>query len=194
MFTVPEHAYTKPTNQRLFEEVCSMSLKSTLITGIMLVVIGLVFIIFPDATASFFTIMVGVGMLIAAVNSFICWNELRHVGGGGVCLAFGICACALALVCLLRPLAFASTLIWITALCVVGMGIFHLFTALGLPNVSGSARMAGVVSSILMILFGALAMLWPAMIVLFLGISILVEGIYQMLAVGIVHYQRRKVR
>lgn len=156
-----------------------MSRKSTVITGIMLAIIGLVFILFPAATASFFTIMVGMGMLIAAINSFICWNELRRVGGGGICLAFGICACALALVCLLRPLAFASTLIWITALCVVGMGVFHLFTALGMPSFNTATRITGVVSAILMIVFGALAMLWPAMIVQFLGVSILVEGICQ---------------
>lgn len=145
-------------------------------SGVVLAVIGAVLLLFPAASMSFFTILVGLCFLFAGFSALSAWSRtLRGTGFGTAVLAFSLLMIIIALVCIFHPLATASTLTWLVALLVVIGGVAQLATvifAVGMPG-----RGIGAISTCIVILFGILALCWPPFIVQFIGVSCLIEGI-----------------
>lgn len=145
-------------------------------SGIVLVLIGLAFLAFPALMLTFFATLAGIALIVAGISGIVSWRSgLRDTVMGTMTLAFSILGLVLGLVCLVHPLAIASTLTWLVALCIVVTGITQLLAltrAAGLPG-----RGIGIAAGALVVVFGVLAMAWPPMIVQFVGISLAVDGI-----------------
>lgn len=78
--------------------------------GIVMVVLGIIFLAFPGFTMSFFTVLAGIGFLAGGISAIVAWWGTREFGGGGGVLFFGILSIIFALVCFVHPLALATTL------------------------------------------------------------------------------------
>ena len=145
-------------------------------TGIVFAVIGIIFLVFPAFTMSFFATLVGFGMLVAGISSLVVWfNDLRGTGTGGGMLFIGVICVIIAAVCFLHPLALAETVTWLVALAVVVSGIAQICGLVAMGSVPG--RAVGIIGSAVVVLFGVLALAWPQLIIQFIGISLLIEGI-----------------
>lgn len=144
-------------------------------SGIVMLVFGIIFLVFPAFSMSFFAVMVGIAFLFGGISMLVSWwKGLRGSTAGVASAAFGVLGVAFALVCIVHPLAIASTLTWLVALCVVIAGISQLvalFLASGLPG-----RGIGIAATVIMTLFGVFALIWPPMVMQFIGISLIIEG------------------
>ena len=87
--------------------------------GIVMVVLGIIFLAFPGFTMSFFTVLAGIGFL-----------------AGGIAQIASL----------------------------IAMGDFPM-------------RAAAIASTAIMALFGLFALIWPPMVVQFVGISLIIEGV-----------------
>lgn len=145
-------------------------------SGLILIVIGIVFLVFPVFTMAFFALLVGIGILVLGITIIMAWyQDMRGTGMGAGALFSGVVCLIFALVCLIHPLAMATTMTWLVALAVVICGIAQICGLIAMAGVPG--RVAGIAGSAVVVLFGVLALLQPELIIQFMGISLLIEGI-----------------
>ena len=133
-------------------------------SGLILVVIGIIFLAFPAFTMVFFTTLVGLGILVIGISITMAWY--KDMRGTGIIFS---------LVCLIHPLALATTMTWLVALAVVVCGIAQICGLVAMTGAPG--RTVGIVGSAVVVLFGLLALLQPELVIQFMGISLLIEGI-----------------
>lgn len=144
-------------------------------SGIVMLVFGIIFLVFPAFTLSFLAIMMGIAFLFGGISMLVSWwRGLRGSAVGTASAVFGVLSIIFALVCIVHPFAMASTITWLVALCVVIAGIAQLVALImanGLPG-----RGIAIAATIIMTLFGVFALVWPPMVIQFLGISLIIEG------------------
>lgn len=145
-------------------------------SGAVMLLFGIVFLAFPSFTLSFLAVMMGLAFLVGGISMLVTWwKGAKGTPAGTASAVFGALSIIFAIVCLVHPLAIASTLTWLVALCVVVAGVSQLVAlamATGLPG-----RGIGIVATVVMILFGIFALVWPPMVIQFLGISLIIEGL-----------------
>ncbi|MDO4182660.1 MAG: DUF308 domain-containing protein [Coriobacteriia bacterium] len=148
-----------------------------IISGIILIIVGGIFVFAPGLSGSMISIFIGAALLVSGCSSLIAWNNARKVGSANGILVFAIVAILLAAVCLVHPLAVAETLGWLIAGCIVVAGIFRVISTLTTPFIPFSLKVAGIISGAIDIVLGVLAILNPAWIMYFLGAGLLLTGI-----------------
>ena len=145
-------------------------------TGALMLVIGIVLFAFPGFTMSLFTTIVGIGILVASISAIATWaNGARDTLAGTATLALGIIGVLCAIACIFHPLSTASAITWLVCICVVVLGAAQLITMLlsrGMPG-----RGFGIVTTALVVVFGIGALLRPQLVVQFIGIALIVEGV-----------------
>ena len=151
------------------------------LTAIIMLIFGIIFFAFPDFAAKMFSTFVGIAFLLAAISAFLTWVTLRRSMMGGSVPIISILCLVMALVCLLHPLGFAEAIGWVIALCVTIGGIGQLADALRSP-VNGIDMTLTVVASVIVIAFGVASLIQPTMLIVFLGATLLVEGVYLLIA------------
>lgn len=145
-------------------------------SGLVMLVFGIIFLVFPAFTLSFFAIMMGVAFLFAGISMLVSWwRGLRGSIAGAASAIVGALSIIFSLVCFIHPFAVASTLTWLIALCVVLAGIAQTVTLVVAKELPG--RGLGIAATVIMALFGVFALVWPPMVIQFLGISLLIGGI-----------------
>lgn len=145
-------------------------------TGVVLAILGAILFLFPVLSMSVFTMLVGFGIMVVGVNAtYTYFATLRGSGIGAGVLVTGILCIIFGLFCLLYPYAFGEALEWFIAVAVIVFGVFQLIGLITTPNVNG--RFIGILGSLLVIIFGVCAFVWPATIMLYVGISLFADGI-----------------
>lgn len=145
-------------------------------SGVVMLVFGIVFLVFPAFTLSFLAVMMGIVFLFAGISMLVSWwRGLRGSFVGTASAMVGSLSIIFSLVCIFHPLATASTLTWLIALCVVIAGAAQLVALAVARDLPG--RGLGIAAMIVMILFGLFALVWPPMVIQFLGISLIVGGV-----------------
>lgn len=145
-------------------------------SGIVMLVFGIIFLVFPAFTLSFLAVMMGIAFLFGGISMLVSWwRGLRDSAVGIATAVFGALSVIFALVCLIHPLAMASTLTWLVALCVVIAGISQLVALILASELQG--RGIAIAATVIMTLFGIFALIWPPMVIQFLGISLIIEGV-----------------
>lgn len=153
-------------------------------SGIVMLVFGIVFLVFPAFTLSFLAIMMGIAFLFNGISMLVSWwRGIRGSVLGIASAVMGALCIIFALICFIHPFAVASTLTWLVALCVVIAGVAQLIALLAAKELPG--RGLGIIATIIVALFGIFALIWPPMVIQFLGISLVIEGI-SALILGIV--------
>lgn len=90
-------------------------------------------------------------------------------------LATGILSIIFGLLCLLFPLAFAEAVIWFVAIAVIVFGIAQIISLITTRDING--RFVGILGSLIVVICGILALIWPPFVMQFIGASLLIEGI-----------------
>ncbi|MGI6031908.1 MAG: HdeD family acid-resistance protein [Coriobacteriales bacterium] len=145
-------------------------------TCAILIILGVIFLFFPKFSLSFIGVLVGIGILVAAIGAFTTWSKgLRGTPASTATLIFAILLLIFALICLFHPLAFSTTISWLIAFIILVTGIAQTVTIISLGDFKG--RALTLVVSILDALFGLCALIWPSMLIQFVGIAFILEGI-----------------
>lgn len=145
-------------------------------TGIVLAILGFIIFAFPNLSLSIFATLLAFGIMIVGANAtYTYFATLRGSGIGVGVLITGILCLIFGLFCLLYPFAFGVALEWFVAGAVIAFGIMQLIGLISTPDVRG--RFIGIIGSLIVIVFGILAFVWPETIMLYVGISLFVDGI-----------------
>lgn len=145
-------------------------------TGIVLAILGFVIFVFPNLSLGIFATLLAFGIMIVGANAtYTYFAALRDTGKGIGVLITGILCLIVGFVCLLYPYAFGVALEWFVAGAVIAFGIMQLVALIAAPSVNG--RFIGILGSLVVILFGILAFVWPATIMIYVGVSLFVDGI-----------------
>lgn len=145
-------------------------------TGVILVILGFILWVFPVPSMAVFAMLVGFGILVVGVNATYTWfGTLRGTGMGGGVLVTGIFCVIFGMLCLIYPLVFAEAITWFIAIAIIVFGIAQIISLITTPNVKG--KVLGIIGNLLVIVFGVLACVFPELIMLYIGISLFVEGL-----------------
>lgn len=145
-------------------------------TGIILAILGFVLFVFPVSSMWLFAVLVGCGILVMGLNSVFTWfKTMRGTGMGTGVLVTGVLSILFAILCLISPLAFAEVISWFVAIAVIVFGIAQVCSLVATPNLPG--RFVGILGSVIVVLFGILALIWPQLIMQFIGVSLFIEGL-----------------
>lgn len=145
-------------------------------SGIILAIIGIILFAFPTLSTMVFAMLVGFGILVVGINATYTWfSTLRGTGMGAGVLATGILSIIFGLLCLLFPLAFAEAVIWFVAIAVIVFGIAQIISLITTRDING--RFVGILGSLIVVICGILALIWPPFVMQFIGASLLIEGI-----------------
>ena len=140
-------------------------------SGIILAIIGIILFAFPTLSTMVFAMLVGFGILA----TYTWFSTLRGTGMGAGVLATGILSIIFGLLCLLFPLAFAEAVIWFVAIAVIVFGIAQIISLITTRDING--RFVGILGSLIVVICGILALIWPPFVMQFIGASLLIEGI-----------------
>ena len=156
----------------------SRAAKDLIGAGIVTAMFGLVVLFMPGLTMVIFSFLVAASFLVWGLTALGCWiRDLRGVPGGALVVAFSILAIVFGAVCFLHPIAFAGAVSWLIALLVIVVGVGQIAVLLNNPGDGVPGRWVGWASSILLIVFGVASLVYPALVVQFIGVSLLVEGV-----------------
>lgn len=145
-------------------------------TGVILAILGVIFFMFPVFSMSVFAALVGFGIMVVGVNAtYTYFATLRGSGIGFGVMVTGILCIIFGFFCLLYPVAFGEALEWFIAIAVIVFGAFQLIGLITTPDVNG--RAVGILGSIIVIIFGVCAFVWPSTIMLYIGISLFADGV-----------------
>lgn len=145
-------------------------------TGIILAIFGFIIFVFPNLSLGIFATLLAFGIMIVGANAtYTYFATLRGSGIGIGVLITGILCLVFGLFCLLYPYAFGVALEWFVAGAVIAFGIMQLIGLVSTPDVNG--RFIGILGSLVVIVFGILAFVWPETIMLYVGISLFVDGV-----------------
>lgn len=144
--------------------------------GIILAIFGFIIFIFPNLSNMIFAMLVGFAILVVGINAVYTWfAALRGTGRGGGVLVTGILGIIFGMLCLLYPLAFAEAVEWFIAVAIIVFGAIQLIGLITTPDLNG--RLIGILGTLIMIAFGIFAFVWPATIMVYVGISLFVDGL-----------------
>lgn len=144
-------------------------------SGIILAIIGIILFAFPTLIHDVFAMLVGFASSSWAQRDYTWFCTLRGTGMGSGVLATGILSIIFGLLCLLFPLAFAEAVIWFVAIAVIVFGIAQIISLITTRDING--RFVGVLGSLIVVICGILALIWPPFVMQFIGASLLIEGI-----------------
>ena len=152
--------------------------KDLISAGIVTMIIGLALLFVTGLSMVVFAYFVAASFIIWGLTALTCWiRDLRGVPGGALVMAFAILAIVFGIVCFVHPLAFAGTISWLVAALVIVVAIGQVAVLLNNPGDGVPGRWIGWVSSILMIALGVASLVYPPLIVQFIGASLIIEGI-----------------
>lgn len=145
-------------------------------TGLILAILGLALFIFPVSSMWLFAVLVGCGILIMGLNAVFTWYKtMRGTGMGTGVLVTGVLSIIFAILCLFSPLAFAEVITWLIAIAVIVFGIAQIISLITTRDING--RFVGILGSLIVVICGILALIWPPFVMQFIGASLLIEGI-----------------
>lgn len=151
---------------------------SLLLSGVMMLVMGVIAFFWPGLALETIALMVGVGFFVAGVGSVVDF----FAGGGfkaysGWLLASAVADILLGGVFLARPIISLVLLTWMLSFLIVAVGLMQVFSGFKARKVSGAAGALQVVGGVLTVVIGVLIMTHPATIVMWVSAFALVYGV-----------------
>ncbi len=159
---------------------------STIILGVLMLLLGIGFMIWPGASTEFLILCIGWGFVIAGIATFVGFfvNSETHSAWD---IVLAICEFVLGLLILFFPFAFTGVFFIFLGVVVFVTGIFDIIDALTLVGVKGSLWGLWLTLGIMTLLCGvfmfinpliwAFALMWVAgFVLIFDGITEIVAG------------------
>jgi len=145
-------------------------------TGVVIILIGLALLLFPQTFASFVGIFVGIALIIATVRLINNWREARGSLLAGFYLVSGVIVGLLGVLCLLNPAGLLKTFGWLIALCITVAGIVEFIISLRAKK-EGYCGVGALVSSGAVALLGIIAVAFPSVMLQLIGAALACEGV-----------------
>lgn len=151
--------------------------------GILLVLFGIVFVVWPDVSLGALAAIVGAAFFVSGIFEIVSYFRC---GGSKTfsrwMLADGIVDILLGLLFLIRPFALAFVVPWLVAIGIIVAGVVQISTAIRSRKIGVSFWGIGVASGILSILFAVLIFLMPALLAIYIGLFAIMRGIVLVIA------------
>lgn len=158
---------------------------STIILGILMLLLGLAFLVWPGATTEFFVLCCGWGFVIAGIATFIGYfaNSETHSGWD---IVLSICELILGILILAFPFFFTGVFIIFIGCVVIVTGIFDIVDAVSFHRVKGSLWGLWLALGILTLIFGLFMffypLVWAVTLIWLAGVVLVFDGITEIVA------------
>lgn len=125
-----------------FKELTSFKLVMSLIIGILLVAIGIVFLAWPDLAARVFAYLVAIWFIADGINNLINSNCVKPAGKGiyVLCIIFSILLVAGGIILLLHPLILSLSISLLIGLSLMVSGIEYIIFSFFNPRLLGYGK------------------------------------------------------
>lgn len=122
-----------------FKELTSFKLAISLSIGILFVVIGIVFLAWPDFAARVFAYLVAIGFIVEAINNLINSDLVKPAGKGiyALCIICSILLLAGGVILIINPLIIGLSISLLIGLSLMLSGIDHIIFAFSNPRLLG---------------------------------------------------------
>lgn len=111
-----------------------------IVSGIALVIVGLVFLVVPGLTLVAIAVVAGIALLAMGIVDLIAYIRYhKALDLSGWALAYALASIVLGAAFVLHPLISASVIPWLAAACVAAFGVIEIITAIRLR--SGKPRL-----------------------------------------------------
>lgn len=148
-------------------------------------IIGLMFVIFPERSASVVCYIVGAVLCVVAVMNIVIYF-VAGVRRGSNELITGICFLAGALVLFIKPLMIAEIITVIFGIALIAGGAMRLQLFFGLSGTGEKSRWAILAFAILSLVLGAIMAFDPfsshTYLMIYAGISLMVYGVLDIIS------------
>ena len=147
------------------------------ISGAILVLMGVVFFVWPNASLVTLTIMAGAAFLISGVFGFV--TSYRLAGGSLLrpwAVTYGILDVLIGLLLVVFPSLFSVVLPWLVGLAFVVFGVFEVASSFTMCRVGATMWAVVLICGIVGVLCGIMLFAAPESILVFMGIYLVVRG------------------
>ena len=185
---------TPETTASRFAALMKDALKSYLFDGILLIILGVVLVIWPDTSLSTFCALAGVVLAIMGLVKLVFY--LANVGGirRWVDIPVGIVQFLLGASLVIWPTFFINLFQIVVGIVVVYGSLLLIIRAVQLRTMGGPLFVSSVVFGILTLILGVIIIMNPAqfasIMVQLEGVALIVEGIA---LVAVMHTAKKKV-
>ncbi len=148
------------------------------ISGAILIAMGVVFFVWPNASLVTLTILAGVAFLISGIFGFV--TSYRLTGGSLLrpwAVTYGILDVLIGLLLVVFPWVFSVVLPWLIGLAFLVFGVFEIASSVTMHRIGVGMWMVVLVSGIIGVLCGIMLFAAPGSILVFMGVYLVVRGI-----------------
>ncbi len=160
-------------------------LKSTLITSLVLIALGIFMVLSPNTALSTIIKVIGIGIIVAGAITVLLY-VLNKGEGSLTSLATGIILIVAGIVFLVNPAAIEKIFPTVVGILIIVNGILNLIASIKAKKAGSPAWIVGLILSILTIALGILILSQPLFlmnqIVRIVGIVLIVTGVSFLLA------------
>lgn len=157
-----------------------------LISAAAILIIGLMFVIFPEHSATIVCYMVGAVLCVVAVMDILVYFAAGGRRAGSNDLVMGICFLAGALVLFIKPVTIAEIITVILGIALIAGGAMKLQLFLSLTKIGGKSRWTVLGFAVLSLVLGAVMAFDPfsshTYLMIYAGISLIVYGALELIS------------
>ena len=151
---------------------------SMVVGGLLLIFFALVAVFLPGLTLVSITFIIGVGFLaLGVVDVMTYFQQRKHKETSGWILVYALVDIAMSLMLLLHPIVFSSVLPWLVGLFVLVFGVLEIATSVALHHFDAQFWVWTLLSGIVGLVLGAGLLIFPALLVYYLSLFVIVRGI-----------------
>lgn len=156
--------------------------RALVITGLILIIFGVIAFGAPWAFLEFITIWVGAGFLLSGVGGIFAYSQQR--GASGWSLVMALLDIVLGVMFILHPFAFAGFLPWLLGIAFILFGLMEVSGSMPFAQLVPESRVIMVISGVASVVLGILFIIEPASFAMWVAIFAIVRGV-TLMAVGL---------
>ena len=145
--------------------------------GVLLLAFAVCAFIAPNVFLEFITIVAGIGFLFSGAMGLTSYFKLRHLPNAGWSLLMAILDTLVGILMILHPIAFAPVLPWILGVFFILFGACEAGATIPLGKLIPESRGIAIVSGVLTIIVGAMFIVWPSSLSIWIAAFALIRGI-----------------
>lgn len=153
--------------------------------GVIITLLGIACLMWPRIALIAVAIIAGIGFIAAGISEIAAYFDMHGFvrAMNGWALVGGIVDVLLGVMFLMNPLIGGITVAWIVGILVIAGAIMDGVACWRARGLTGNAGCAlGIISAVLMGIFGILMMAMPSLFIIYLGCMLIVRGLTLVIA------------
>lgn len=148
------------------------------ITGVLMLILGILCLVYPASTLELITIFAGVGFLVFGIMGIASYTKTKDLFPlSSWQLVHSILDLLLGILFLIQPYVAGAAMVWLFACMLIPLGIFEIAVSFREKNFKISQWGWTLVSGILTIILGLMFFVAPASFAYLLGFALIVEAV-----------------